>query len=305
MVTFFLPCDEHCVQQMGFEAVNSKLAFFCCEPSALICSPADEDLKSSILKVKVQGIPRGVDLRLLLFNGRAAANLLAGGREEDVHFLAFTMVYACCHSCSCRGPRVAWTVPQPSYQLVHYSVPCWPIYASCGVTCCLTACCCCCCRCTCSSNPEAAAPAAAAKEVASVAPVAPFSLPKSGKIQVQGKVEVKASSTDEGREMLSSRGYEDTSSSPRGQRRVSSLPKQRAAAREKKGEEAEKTHASPKRDAYSRSSSDSSDGRCGGTFVIKGLQLCGRRHERRRQQEAEREVTRDCTLQGTIIFNAE
>lgn len=198
--------------------------------------------------------------------------------------------------CPYYGPRMVWSVPQASYPVYYHTAPSWPSYTCCASTCCCAACCC---HCTCQ---QAAAAANAAVNAAVKAVTAAGNTPtaKSGKIQVQGKMELKASPEDT-QKLRENNRRTDEEETPRSWRRVSSLPKLRA---ERPSRDYSDDYSSPRRHRSRRYKNDSPDGRCEGTFVIKGMPRYERREPRRRP-EPTRNNDRDCTLKGTITFDAE
>lgn len=201
------------------------------------------------------------------------------------------------YSCHYYGYPVTWNMQQPAFPMYYYTNTSWSACPQVPVKCCCPACCPpCCCHSGCSCSCSKAAVEAAVKAVTDASAAAAASAPKSGKLQLEGKMELK--STPESSEK-SRRGDEEET--PRSWRRVSSLPKLRAERPSR--DYSDDSYYSPRsrrncRDRYSRS-----DGRCEGTFVIKGMPKSERREPRRR--ESSRIGNQDCSVKGTLIFNAD
>lgn len=183
------------------------------------------------------------------------------------------MTYACPYY----GPRYMFA-QQPCYPLLFYNTPTY-CYATC----------CCSCNCCCCSKPAPAATPAA---------------PKSGKIQVQGTMKLESTPEDLEKVKESNR-RRDREESPREWRRVSSMPRHRAerySSRDYSDDDYYNRRSNNGRRRRDRD--DNSDGRCEGTFVIKGLPKPERREPRRRD-EPQRNIDRDCMVKGTLTFNHE
>lgn len=170
-------------------------------------------------------------------------------------------------------PHVLWGA-QVSYPVYSYTAVPYYTYAVPCVTCC--------CHCTCAQSkaPEAAV------------------APSSGKIQVEGKVELQASSQEVDGPAKATRNKEKDES-PLSWRRVSSLPRQRA---ERSSRDYSDEHSSSsRRQRGRRERRDSPEGRCEGTFVIKGFPRPEPREPRRRATASRG----DCVVKGTITLNRE
>lgn len=186
--------------------------------------------------------------------------------------------------CPYYGHCIMWSGPQYTYPLYYYSsTPAWPYYSCCAHKCYCACCCHCACACARPKEKEAAAPT-----------------PISGKIQVQGKMELKSTPEDMEKVRETNR-RRDEKETPRSWRRVSSLPRLRA---ELPSRDYSDDYYSPRRHRGRRDRYDSSDGLCEGTFTIKGFPRPERREPRRRAEPA-RNIDRDCKLKGTLTFNTE
>ncbi|KAL8442465.1 hypothetical protein Emag_006428 [Eimeria magna] len=215
------------------------------------------------------------------------------------------MGYTCHHSCCCCAPRVAWTIPVASCQVYYYTVPAWPVYTPCTIRWGCVGCSCRCACCPCASPKASAAAAPVAPAVKEIMRSSHEGEPRklaSGKIEVQGKVEL--TSSEEMRHKKTRSRSVDKGVSPREWRRVGSLPKMRAEKAPAAGGSSPETTGHRKSSSSPSEESSEEDRRCEGTFVIKGIPLCRGRGTRRHRESKGGESGRERVVKGTIIFKA-